>query len=513
MSKKNLCLFIFLIVLLGGVLRFWNLGATSFVADEFLDINSSYGYRQTGVWQAWNFNFEKPDDENINPARDQRAWIYKWQVAQVLKFFPPTEAVARSVSAFWGVLSILAVYFFASYFSRDKRAGLLAAFLFAVSPTALEFDRKLRMYAMFLPVFLVFSWSIFLFLEKKYRGKSEFIKKINSFFGFNWIWFFPAVLLGILSLMLHQLTINIVFPIAFFCLLFFVKEKRDSFLKNKYFLSLLGMALGASAVFVFFEDFSETFIRELRWSGSHWVYFSRIFSDYSHLLLAVGFFLYGFFFLYRNKKTEKRAVWLLFNVLPVLLAAAFLWKRNVGTQYVFFLWPFAITLISAGLIGTADFFRENLRAGNFRTWTLILFGGIIILPDWNYFFLENNTYRQTSSSESANYKKVFPYFKKNRLEGDVLVTRNFRNYYWSGEKIPVFTFGGEIMKKRLTLEELQKIISENPTGWIIFSENDESFVSKEALDYIAKNLERVSHSSLRGKIKVYRWGETAPDPR
>jgi len=49
LSKKNVILLLIVILALGTFLRFYKLGDNSFVADEFLDINSTYAYTQTGV--------------------------------------------------------------------------------------------------------------------------------------------------------------------------------------------------------------------------------------------------------------------------------------------------------------------------------------------------------------------------------------------------------------------------------------------------------------------------------
>src|SRR3989344_8489634 len=118
-----------IIVLLGAGLRFYSLGYNSFVSDEFLDINSAYGYAQTGQWRAWDFNFGKLSEVNLNVPRDERAVVYKWQVAQLFRFFPPTETVARSVSVFWGMISI-GVIFWATYMMTKRREiALIAALL------------------------------------------------------------------------------------------------------------------------------------------------------------------------------------------------------------------------------------------------------------------------------------------------------------------------------------------------------------------------------------------------
>ena len=64
------------LVLLGVTLgvRLYDLGATSFVADEFLDMNGSMGYTKTDVWQSWDFNYGVPATQNLNEARDERAY-------------------------------------------------------------------------------------------------------------------------------------------------------------------------------------------------------------------------------------------------------------------------------------------------------------------------------------------------------------------------------------------------------------------------------------------------------
>ena len=131
---------------------------------------------------------------------------------------------------------------------------------------------------------------------------------------------------------------------------------------------------------------------------------------------------------------------------------------------------------------------------------------ILILPNYAYFLEKNNTYNQTSSADNPNYRKIFTYFKKYKKDGDVLITRNFRNYYWSGAKVRVFDFGGELSKEKLSLNQVQQISTENTSGWFIISGNDESYIANDAISYIEKNFEKVSNPQVRGDVMVYRWG-------
>ena len=238
-----------LIVLLGTGIRLYNLGENSFVADEFLDINSAYGYSQTGTWKAWDFNFGTPATLNTNDARDERANVYKWQVAQVFKILPPTEANARLVSVLWGLISMVLLFFVALYFTKSTAAALLAAFLFALSVSALIFDRRLRMYAMFLPVYLAFSTSLYALLEQEYKGKIIAVKRIWKRYGVNVLFILPTILLGVLSFLTHQITLSIIPVFGVYVFTMATLLWRQGNKKNKY--SILS-ALGIAGVLAFF---------------------------------------------------------------------------------------------------------------------------------------------------------------------------------------------------------------------------------------------------------------------
>lgn len=507
LSKKTAITVLLGIILLGAILRFYNLGATSFVADEFLDINSSMAYAKTGVWQNWDFNFGQINVENEFQARDERAWPYKWQVAQILKITKPTESTARTVSVFWGIVSIILIYFVATYFTKKKEIGLIAAFLFAVSIAGIIFDRRLRMYSMFFPMYLAASWMVYRFLEEEYRGKIKLIKIFYDKWKVNLVYLLPAIILGAISISVHQLTGNMIIAIFFYALIqFILTRKKGKLLFNKYFLIIALMIVGFLGLEITFPATVSSFTKELVFFTSHWTYVKKIVADYSHSILAYLFLFCGVFYLYKKEKLQKESLWLAVSLISVLLAAIFIWKRNVGEQYIFFLESFSIILVSSGIYATIQFSKENLSKYGKKAFYIPLILSFLVLPNWGYFFEESNTYHQTSQSSSANYKKIFYYFNKARKPEDVLVTRNFRNFYWSGDKVKVYDFGGELSKEKMSVDDIKKIQSENASGWIIVSDNDTDYISNEAMDYVEKNLEKVSNTYVRGQVSVYRWG-------
>ena len=511
LSKKNIITILLVIILIGIFLRFYKLGELSFSSDEFLDINSTYAYFKTSVWQKWDFNYGQVDTENVFVPRDQRAWIYKWQVAQFFKYFPPTEFTARSVSALWGIFSIILIYFVATYFTKRKEIGLMAAFLFSISISGIEFDRTFRMYAMFFAVFLAFSWFLFRFLEEENIGKNKLIKKVYALIDFNLIYFLPMMVLGIISLMVHQLTANIIFIFGAYAIIQVLLAKKRLAVK-KYIVGLLILIVGIIGIFVFLPDTAKEFSAGLTFIENHWSYLRLSFTDYSNIIIGIGFLLLGIYFL-NNKGLKKESLWLSVSFIGTLLMAIFIWKRNVGDQYIFFIKSFGIILIASGIYFTAKFFQNNLSGNKKIIFYVSIFLSLLILPNYNYFFDRNNAYHQTSDADTPNYRSIFSYFKKQKNDNDVLITRNFRNYYWSGAKVKVYDFGVDITDegktvetKKLTLDQFQKIVSDNPSGWFIAYENDETFLQNGVMDWVMKNLNRVSNPQVRGKISVYHWG-------
>lgn len=505
--KKNTLVILFAIILLGAFLRFYKLGELSFVADEFLDMNSSYAYSQTGIWQSWDFNRGQINTENEFAPRDERAWLYKIQVAKLFEYFAPTEQVARSISAIWGIFTIVLIYLVGKSFTQKKSIGLLSAFLFAVSVSGIYFDRRLRMYAMFFPLFLLFSWLTYKFYEGKYEGKHRWCTKISNKFSMNLMYLVPALAVGIISLMIHDLTITMAAIFAVYVTVQAIRtyvQKKE--LINKYSITLGIILISVAGVFALAQDKIAKYTAGIKLFNDNFSYFGLILNDYSHPVLAVLALLSGIYYL-NKKKLSKESVWLSVSFFVPLLMAVFLWRRNAGPQYIFFVQSFEIILIAAGIYGIAKFFKKNLESiESKKIFATAILLALVIIPNWAYFFQENNVYRQTSQAENPNYRSIFTYFKKKKNAEDVLVTRNFRNYYWSGQNVKVYDFGGELAGEKYSLTQLMDAVNSNKSGWVIYSDNDERYLSNDAVKYIEDNMTKVNDVAVRGNVEVYRWG-------
>lgn len=507
MRWKQTWIVLVAVLLLGASLRFSGLGNTSFVADEFLDMKSSYGYFMTGEWKAWDFNVGSPSTLNENDARDERAAVYKWQVSQLFRFLPPTEATARTVSALWGVLSVAVMFLAGWRFSGRKLIGLFAAFLFAVSVSGLEFDRRLRMYAMFFPVFLSFSLFLFSAYEREYRGKIALLRKAWQRTGIHLPYLAVALLLGALSLATHQLTVNILPVFGIYVIIMAVREYRlGNGFRNRYVGTAAIGAVAFGLALILVSDTVRRFLGTLVFFENHYSYFGAVVRDYAHPLFGALLALLGAWALFRRCGRPKEAVWLVVSFLVPLLMAVFLWRRNAGEQYIFFAQSFLMILVAAGGYALVREAKTAFEGRTTRAACVAIVLLSLLVPDWGYFLRENNTYRQTSTASSANYRKIFAYFRDRYEPGEMLVTRHFRNYYFSGMNVPVYDFGGELSTTDLSVGELEALMTEYPSGWVIMSDNDTDYVDKDAEAYMEDRMERMSHSLLRGEVLVYRWG-------
>lgn len=502
-----------LILLLAFTLRAWGLGSNSFIADEFIDMNASYGYAQTGEWKAWNFNLEETDTLDPYTARDERSWIYRWQVASLFSVFPPTEVTARSVSVFWGLITTLIIFWSARIFTKDTHIALLSAFLFAVSITGIELDRKLRMYAMFTPVFLVLSTFLFLLLETKYPFKKYiFLKKISDFFSINLLWVIPVLLAGLLALHLQLLTVNIVFSLFGY----FLAVTLLSHLFPKVFPKSISSHWGLGAfmlaipvLLAFFPHIPEALLGTSKFFMDNYGYAEKILTDFQHPLLGAILALFGAYWLFTERKKHKESLWLLVSFFIPLLLTIFVWKRAQGAQYIAYAIPFVLILASTGIVGLLTLLRKHIPQLSPKTLTLWVFSlAILLLPNYGYFFEEKNTYHR-GNDPTADYRKVFIYLKKQKVDGDALITRNFRNYYFDKWHAPVLEFGGERADHNLTQTEIQNFICAHPSGFVIIFDNDWDYVTKEGRAYVETTLTRIDHSSVRGSARAYRWSASS----
>lgn len=492
-NKRVLFLF-FLVLIAGGFLRLYKLGNQSFIADEYLGINASYGYYKTGEWKFWDFNKNEITEQSYI-----RANIYYWQVAQVFKFFPANEMSARLVSVFWGIIGIISVFFVSYLVTKNYYIALLAAFLASISISSLTFDRKLRMYAMIAPVYLWLSYVVFCFLESRVKRGFSAIKKISEKTELNWNFFLPVVFLGIIAIFVHIISVNIFISILFYLVVMFLLEYRKSkIFLNKY--SLLFFPAFFLVIFLINLKELKGALAFFSWGINNWSYLQKITLDYSHLLLAIVFLLLGCFFLI--KKHSKIGLWMVVSYLvPVFLAIMF-WKRSAGDQYIFFTQLLKIVIMASGIFYVSEMLSEKIfnQSKKWLIGLVLLF--LVLLINFSFFTSAESFYGNRIKWNYSNYREVLHYFLKHRKENSVLIARPATNFYIWGSNSNLIEYN-EKEGEQLTLEKIKSAQEKFDDIWIIFAET--YYMESDARNYFKKTFNKVETSYTNNELEVWRW--------
>ncbi|MBT3356294.1 hypothetical protein HN784_03430 [bacterium] len=519
MSKKVAVMFM-LIMLLGGSLRLYKLGMQSFIADEFLGIKISTGYNKTGEWKHWDFNTNAPSGETYT-----RGKVYYWQVSKLLNILPTSEANSRLVSVVWGMIAMITVFLATFFITRSWTIALIALFLSAMSITELAYDRKLRMYSMFAPVYLWFSFAVFKFLEYKKDSKCAFfgkfckakkgaesrcvITRFSQKTGLDWMWFLPSLILGFLSLKTHDLTVNIVPTILVYLLVMglflFFKKKQ----KNNHYLRVTGIFVLSGLALISILPFLKTipiigYILQKAvgaTSAVAWVfhpsYLQKVTLDYSYILFGIFFISIGAYLMIR--KYGKIGLWTVLSFLVPLVLAIFTWKRNVGDQYIYLTQLFKVIVVACGIYfvsqGIAKLFKNTKKV-----FMLVLGLILLLLVNFSFFYSEHGFYQSVKEWQHSNYREVFDYFLEKKGENVALFARPLTNYYLRGNNTKLLPYGEDNQLTALRIFEAQ---NEYDELWVIFSKNTN--IKGDAKRLMEREFKLVETKYTNKKVKVYRW--------
>ena len=144
MNKKQTILLLFLILLFGTFLRFYNLSGEGLWVDEGAMSLPIVRYNLNEIWS------------NINTHGQTLPDIYKSNTDLHLYFtilelwsrlFGTSEAALRSLSALAGSLSLVVIYLLASEL-YNRKAGLVSVFISSLSLPLIEYSQELKFYSL-----------------------------------------------------------------------------------------------------------------------------------------------------------------------------------------------------------------------------------------------------------------------------------------------------------------------------------------------------------------------------
>src|SRR3989338_1298487 len=291
---KKINFIILLILLVGTLLRAYNLSSESISFDEAVTI---------GLTKYPNLDYGNPHFYYI--------FLNYW-----IGLFGNSEFAIRLTSVIFGVLSILVLYHLANLLFGENIA-LLSALILAVNPFHIFYSQEARMFSLF----VLFSLLSLLYLFKVLKET----RKIKNFSGVNKAlltkkrtnWFF-YILFNLLNLYTHYFAVFVLLVEVLYFVLFYKNFK----FKLKYFIL---------TNFVVLVLFSPQFIKiyngllsktsEFNWGIKPSEYFISIFNSFLgwNILFAMVVFLLFLFGLLKidNKKTNLFG--LIYVLFPVIV--------------------------------------------------------------------------------------------------------------------------------------------------------------------------------------------------
>lgn len=169
--------FLFLILFLAFVLRFWRLGL---VPPGLFGDEVDTGYQAFSILKTGRDYFGNFLPVHFQSYGDWRVPLYIYLDTASIALFGLNELAVRLPAVILGVLAVLVSFFLAKKISKDEKVGLATAFLVAISPWHIHFSRG-AFEAIFLTV--LFPAATFFFIRALSSGERRDFILSAIFFG------------------------------------------------------------------------------------------------------------------------------------------------------------------------------------------------------------------------------------------------------------------------------------------------------------------------------------------
>lgn len=480
--KENSKLIFILIV--GFILRLKNVLIFPFFTDE-------------SIYIYWAKQLTIDHRTLLLPVWDGKTPLFVWITALLLKINIPYLFAGRFVSVIAGTITIYIVFLITKQL-LNKYVALIAAFLYAINPFVLFYDRLALMESL-MTLFGSLScyYLIRFFQTKKYR--------YSIFIGIS------------MGLAYLSKPTGMIFIIGLFTAFFLIRKKNDivPLIKNALIAGILYFVISSivklSKAFFrmalknkeFIMDFNELIRHPVSLIGNNFQLFILWMITYNGFLL-IGVLVTGLFLLLTQKKYRVKSIFLLFYVVIPVLAICTV-AIIIFPRYFVFIMPYII-ILSAIMI--EQLFLRNKIIGILVALILIVSwfrSDLLLITNFKLFPLPQTDKNQYFEGRSSGYglDKLFLYIdrdlKNNQL---IIVTDNayglfpyaLELHYW--EKInkqliflPTWNFDKEFAQK------LNAISNNHPNLLTLFIFKDKS------REIIEKNIAPVFNLSYTYEVK------------
>jgi len=327
--KKGL-LFLIVIVIIGGSLRLYQIGIDSFWIDEvgvaIASRKASFGEM---IQESRSHIMAMPLD-----------YCLSWFIARI----SIEEGIFRSLSAFWGTLSLIINYLFFKRLS-NRGTALLSTLLFALSPFHIQYSQELRFYSSLVFFYLLVNW---LFLKA--------IEEVNLK---NWL---LATIATIIGIFFHVYVILSLINFALWIWLQNIHSTNKEKVKTNFSRSLIIILIAFLSAIILFGGVSKEPIPILLYEdsfidtigvGMGWINFynTEIFLNFFWGHFCLAFCIIGILSIKINKEKNKNFVLLLSIIIQIIIIIFMNYLKHyfiAPRQFLIFL-PFGLYFSSIGI--------------------------------------------------------------------------------------------------------------------------------------------------------------------
>lgn len=495
------CLFV--ILLLAFFLRISNLTILDPYTDEYSHLLAAKEYLETGVLSY------------------TRASLVTYLVAF---FYRTGGALSFYEYLFWGrvpgvifsSLTVIPLYFLTRKISQP--VALIAAFLWATSPWAIGVARTIREYA-FYPFFILLVVLVLIkLLELLFEFKMRYFPKII-------ICLIPVIILVGYALRFDtastlRICMVIFAGIAAYYFVLNYNKIRELAKTNKAILLIIIAAVGLIAVsmLVYANKSGHVSFSELKLSD----YWLRIFlvpgnpgapmhwwGNYHFIAVVVFILGVGFFYAAFKRRFHYFMHFSVFTLLLIFYVLFF--DRYIRPRYIIYALPFFIPLVAVSIYALLDYAKKikplSMKIIVFLAVAVFLFQAFNFQNMLYPVFSDEHGYVKTTDEHHDSLKSTIQLLEKDVGPDDVLITTIFRSVLILSLEIENERIFDYDYKKESRFERVEKIIEENPQGFMVLDWRRNGHFAKgypkEGQFMIGETTVEVIQN--KDGMQVYRW--------
>lgn len=475
--------YIVLIIVL-SLMAFWlyayQLGSLNFWDDEYLVVKAAEGYRQTSTYYFWDFVREE-----ITPHQYERAWPHLWLVSQSYKLFGVSEWSSRIVSVIFGCFFIFSSFFVVLYFTNHALLATIVTSTFLFNPDFIYYFRYTRMYAVLIPLFFIWSMTVFHAIEGRWSwlerrwGKNEFF---SDYFNFDYRFAMLSLFLFFWAYQIHVISLLIVPVTLAYLVVMAIIFREKKYLGLSLFLIiasiLIYLFLPTNTIIKFmtnvisiFESIRPIFLKLM---------VQKPFFTLTNLMLLFGSIV--LIFLCPDKLQKKKLVFCLLMALVAIFFFMFMVDfHSQHYRYICHAVPFAILMICMTYVTILRVFQNRY---------IFLVGVFLLLGSQAAHFVRSTPFLYHGARGQPVPSVAYATVRDNLAEGDVIFAQYLRDYYMRGipKDTPIISLGQvpqDFAKPNpYNFKRFLKDVRQYKRGWVIWKKYKEYHVHPKVAAYV-----------------------------